>query len=198
MKSTWASPYRASGRGFTIVEVLVVIVVIAILVSITVVSYNAAQSQARATAVQAGIEQIDKAMQQDIAQRGATEWPQESALGLGANPTIEQLLVASPGSGLSRYLDASPTVSNLDVVWIYDNDGDERSQTSEKCISTDPKSFASDLKGPNLHIKGLSRQVVAALDKAIDDGDLVCGKLVAGNADQNEARYQLSYDQSIR
>jgi prepilin-type N-terminal cleavage/methylation domain-containing protein len=46
--------------GFTIVELLIVIVVIAILAVITIVAYNGIQSRAQTSAVQSGLEQINR------------------------------------------------------------------------------------------------------------------------------------------
>ncbi|MCC4268022.1 prepilin-type N-terminal cleavage/methylation domain-containing protein [Microbacterium schleiferi] len=53
------SPAAASsrGRGFTIVELLIVIVVIAILAAITIVAYNGIQDRAKASAAQAAAKQ---------------------------------------------------------------------------------------------------------------------------------------------
>lgn len=51
------------GRGFTIVELLIVIVVIAILASVTVVAYNGIQSQAQAAAIRSDLRQFGQQME---------------------------------------------------------------------------------------------------------------------------------------
>jgi len=51
---------RASSRGFTIVELLIVIVVIAILAAITIVAYNGIQNRAKTSAARELASQIAK------------------------------------------------------------------------------------------------------------------------------------------
>jgi prepilin-type N-terminal cleavage/methylation domain-containing protein len=50
-------PRKASSKGFTLVELLIVIVVIAVIASITVLAYNNIQARARAASAQAAIHQ---------------------------------------------------------------------------------------------------------------------------------------------
>ncbi len=54
------STYHQSGRGFTIVELLIVIVVIAVLAAITIVAFNGIQDRARASAAQSAASQAVK------------------------------------------------------------------------------------------------------------------------------------------
>lgn len=58
------------GRGFTIVELLVVIVVIAILAAVSVIAYNGVQARAENAKTLAGIDQLAKAMQAYKADNG--------------------------------------------------------------------------------------------------------------------------------
>lgn len=51
---------KKGGRGFTIVELLIVVVVIAILAAITIVAYNGVQNKARAASLQSNLSQIYK------------------------------------------------------------------------------------------------------------------------------------------
>jgi prepilin-type N-terminal cleavage/methylation domain-containing protein len=51
---------KASNRGFTIVELLIVVVVIAILAAITIVSYNGITSRANASSAASNVELVQK------------------------------------------------------------------------------------------------------------------------------------------
>lgn len=55
--------YRYSGRGFTIVELLIVIVVIAILAAITIVAYNGIQKRANDSVVSSDINTFKKKLE---------------------------------------------------------------------------------------------------------------------------------------
>ena len=54
---------RLSGRGFTIIELLIVIVVIGILATITIVAFNGAQQRAQNAALKTAAQQFSKGMQ---------------------------------------------------------------------------------------------------------------------------------------
>ncbi len=74
---------KASDKGFTIVELLIVIVVIGILAAITIVAYNGIQNRARTSSAQATATTVVKKAEA------------YNAL-LGSYPTVAQLEAATP------------------------------------------------------------------------------------------------------
>jgi len=64
-------PTNYTGRGFTIVELLVVIVVIAILAAITIVSYNGITGRANDSVVQNNLNQVVNQINIDAVDRGS-------------------------------------------------------------------------------------------------------------------------------
>jgi len=70
---------KASSRGFTIIELLVVIVVIAILAAVTVVAYNGVQARAKNAAIVSSINGSLKLLNMYHTENGS--WPQEPAPG---------------------------------------------------------------------------------------------------------------------
>lgn len=61
----------SGGRGFTIVELLIVVVVVAILAAITIVSYNGITNRAHDTAVQSDIRNLGDKVSQYVATIGS-------------------------------------------------------------------------------------------------------------------------------
>jgi type II secretion system protein G len=58
----WASQSRRAGRGFTIVELLIVIVVIGVLAAITVAAYTGMQERSKTNRANAELSSLKKAM----------------------------------------------------------------------------------------------------------------------------------------
>lgn len=75
------------GRGFTIVELLIVIVVIAILAAISIVAYTGLQNRAHGSAVQSDISNFAKKIQLYHAVHGVYPPGNEFGVTLGAHST---------------------------------------------------------------------------------------------------------------
>ena len=81
------------GRGFTIVELLIVIVVIAILAAITIVAYNGIQQQARNAAMTATLQQTVTWLDAERAKTGGVVYPANlTGLTQNASYTYEYIL----------------------------------------------------------------------------------------------------------
>lgn len=157
-----------SNSGFTIVELLIVIVVIAILATISLVSYNGIQTRAKATAIATDLKATEKALIMYRTFSGQSDWwPDESTALTGAsNPKIKDIISAQPA--LKDLLREAPTTSGLDTPnsWYYDNDGD----IYDGC--------SANTAGPNLSLfNPQNTALVQAIDTAIDDGNLSCGRV---------------------
>ena len=110
-------------RGFSLVELLVVIVVISILAAISIVFYVNVREQAQATAVIAGLRQVDDAFTMWAVKDKLTEWPPDDNLGGGV--PLSGLINQYPS--LKMYLSSVPSVPGLHTEeWFYDNDVDSR------------------------------------------------------------------------
>lgn len=81
------------GRGFTIVELLIVIVVIAILAAITIVAYNGIQQQARSAAMTSALQQTTTWLDAERAKTGGVSYPTTlSGLTQNSSYTYEYIL----------------------------------------------------------------------------------------------------------
>lgn len=165
---------RAGIKGFTIVELLIVIVVIAILAAIVITVYNGVQTRAQASALIDGFKKIDKAFHLMSVDQGITSWWADTdpvlyptgTTTFGGNPQISAI-VAAPETGMSKYLQRSPTVSGLSGHFTYDNDGD----------TYVPSACTNVARGVNVFFSSIPLNVAQAVDDSFDDGDLNCGNI---------------------
>jgi prepilin-type N-terminal cleavage/methylation domain-containing protein len=173
--------------GFTIVELLIVIVVIAILAAITIVAYNGVQTRAKASQITAGIKQVDKSFRLWNTERGVQTWDLDTTIcGIsGGNPQLTVLI--SSCTGLSSYLQASPSVADPSLVWFYDMDNDSK---------PNPGTLAQIAQGTNLCISNVSQSIVDILESTLDDGNNLGGRIRYDPSIQR-VYYSLSYNQSI-
>ncbi len=175
---------KKSSSGFTIVELLIVIVVIAILAAISVVAYTGIQTRARASAIASDLKATEKAFNSYKALTGTGSWWLDTDATLSGhssgNPQISAIISAQPE--FRDFLQRIPTTEGLGTSnnWAYDNDGDTYSGCS------------TSVSGVNLILQGVTAtDLMQALDNAIDDGDLSCGKLRHRSAD-NYLTYSLA------
>lgn len=163
-----------SRSGFTIVELLIVIVVIAIIATISVVAYSGIQTRARASAIISDLKATEKALNAYKIASGASAWwiDNDTALVGAANPGIDSIITAQPE--FRNYLQTAPRTDGLgsSSYWAYDNDGDVYNGCS------------ANVNGVNLILGGsTSIELMTAIDRAIDDGNLSCGKIRHRTAD---------------
>lgn len=99
---------KASSRGFTIVELLIVIVIIGVLAALVIVAYNGIQNRARDTKRVTEVRQIQKILAMYHADNG--EYPP-----VGADNTSIALSTLSPY--LSSYTNTLPNDSTYPYVY---------------------------------------------------------------------------------
>lgn len=155
-------------HGFTIVELLIVVVVIAILAAISLVAYSNITNRAQASAIVSDLKAAEKAFHSYKAVSGPSTWwvDSHSALTGVGNPQISAIITAQPE--FRQFLQQAPSTAGLDTNggWFYDNDND----TYSGC--------AASLAGVNIGVLMSSASpLMQAVDNAIDDGNLACGKL---------------------
>lgn len=175
--------------GFTIVELIVVIVVIAILATITVVAYGDFQARSKAAAVETGLKDIEKNLRVYASDQQWSTWPLDSAIDPGkTNPSIQTLINDLPA--FKKYLQTAPSSSDLPTsAWVYDYDND----TKASCSTTpNPDSYT----GTNIVVTGVAQNVANYLDAAMDDGNVLCGRIRYDSA-ALKVFYSLSYTNDL-
>lgn len=184
MTPHYSSDMRKAISGFTIVELIIVITVIAILATITVVAYNGFQTSAKASAVEAGLKDIEKSLRVYAAEQKWGTWPRDNAIDPPkTNPSIQTLINDLPA--FKEYLSVAPTTSDLAAsVWTYDYDGDVKPDCGSR------------YNGTNIVVTGVAEDVADAIDKAMDDGSNSCGR-VRFDVSALKLFYSLSYTNDL-
>jgi len=109
-----------SSRGFTLIELLVTITIIVILALIIIASISQSRMRSKATRVVQDFQQMERAMLLLADDEKIIDWWIESDFGLGADPTIEQLISSTP---LSKFLSRAPKPTVGDA-YFFDSDDD--------------------------------------------------------------------------
>lgn len=104
---------RARGRGFTIVELLVVVVIIGILAAITVVAYNGIQNRARASITESDLNSLNKKLAAYAIEYGA--FP----------PSIDAMRTAGFGSMVDKMTDSKDVDRGEYGLAYVDNSGSQ-------------------------------------------------------------------------
>lgn len=157
--------------GFTIVELLIVIVVIATLAAITIVAFNGIRTRATATAYASDLKATIKAFKLYKEAEAGGSWPIDTDpqwTGGGSNPSIANIVTYNPSfrGYLQNGLQQKGITSSATDAWFYDYDND----TYAPCTNS--------TTGVNLALSNpQNTELMQALDNAIDDGNLSCGKL---------------------
>lgn len=171
-------------RGFTIVELIVVVVVIAVLAAITIVTYRGMQDRSKATAIIAGIKQVEDGFRIYMINNRLSEYPRDTTFAPG-NPTLQAMGEANSAWAEDVQPSSLPSFAN----WYYDNDKD--SADPNVCLTAG----GTDWNAVSLVVTTNSRAISDNIDKAIDDGDLLCGKVRFANTAGTQITYKLSWNQ---
>lgn len=151
-------------KGFTLIELLVVISIISLLSSVVLASVQEARERAEVIYILRGFQEIEKALGAYLIDQNIAKFPTENDLGLGGNPSIQQLI---NNNVLDVYFTTAPATPFENIFFRYDEDGDDYT-------------CSSPYSGPNILVIGISPGVSSDLNKIIDnDGDLSCGKIRA-------------------
>lgn len=173
-------------EAFTIVELLIVIVVIGILAAIVAVSYEGVQDRARATVVISGIKDVENAFGSLASEQGATTWWGDKTFTGNNNPKIPEIIANHTTSDFYKYLQQVPTnTAGMNLVWNYDNDGDNR----------DPATCDTEWTGVVLAISGMPANISKQVDASMDDGNSNCGRV---RYTSNTLIYDLSFTQTMQ
>lgn len=157
-------------RGFTIVELLIVVVIIAILAAVTVVAYNGVRARAQAAQIADEFKTIEKALLLYKHTLGLSSWPTDNDATYwtgNANPSFTAIIAAQPS--FREFLQSVPLAPiGTGNPYAFDNDLD----TYNGCSNAS--------SGVNIYINNATTAdtaVMQAVDDAIDDGNLACGRV---------------------
>jgi len=159
-------------KGFTLIELLVVISIIALLSSIVLASINSARDKARISETIQNLRAIETAFSLYLTDKQLARVPSESALGAGANPTIQTL--ANNSNILKPFLPNVPTASVGNGLFRYDNDGGGSFRCGTDAVNA----------GTSIFVSGVSISDANKINAVIDgDGTLSCGKIRINGSD---------------
>jgi prepilin-type N-terminal cleavage/methylation domain-containing protein len=163
-------------EGFTIVELLIVIVVIAILASITIVAFNGVRTRAAASAYGAELKAAAKAFALYKTATGGGAWALDTDAqwtgSAGSNPSIANIVANNPTfrNFLQNGIQQTGLTGSATDGWFYDSDNDAYIPCTNSTA------------GVNLALASpQNTELAQAIDNAIDDGNLSCGKLHMGS-----------------
>lgn len=158
-------------RGFTIVELLIVIAVVAILAIIVTISYRGLQTRAQASAYGSEIKAMAKSIMTYKDANALSPWPLDTSTvwnsTAAGNPSITSIIAANSDfrGYAQKEIQQKGLTNNASDSWFLDNDGD----TYVPCANT--------TMGVNLVLASpTNTALMQAIDSAIDDGNLSCGK----------------------
>lgn len=136
---------KASNRGFTIVELLIVVVVIAILAAITIVSYNGITSRANASTTASNVETVQKIAEgwnADGSRYPATLNEFKTGYtGGGATPSAKlptSITIISPALGSTASGTAPRQISNATHTGLTASNGTKTVEVFGQGSSTSP------------------------------------------------------------
>jgi len=157
-----SSAYKRDA-GFTLLELLVVIGIIGLFAAIVLVSLTGARTSGKATRVLQDFQQLERAILLFADDEGIIDWWSDESFGLGADPTIQNLI---DNTGLSVFLSRAPRPSIGDVYRYNTVSG------SYNCNSSQPA------VGVNLTLSNVPQIYFDIIDESIDSGNgTKCGKV---------------------
>lgn len=159
--------FNMNKGGFTIVELIIVVTVIGILASISVIAFNGTQERAKANLIAEDLKNIEDAFSLYATKSNIADWPYENSFGQGTNPNMNNIIA---NTSLGNYLSPlKPIKGYSSSTYIYDNDPSDPDETFKSC--------GQNLNGVNIRISGVDQKMAQALDSAIDDDNLNCGRV---------------------
>ena len=172
-------------KGFTLIELLVVIAIVGVLATVVMVNLSSARDKAKITHTVLEFREIERAFWMSYLIENRNTWWTESELGLGSNPTLQDLLEIETGplSSLSEHIGDVPNFLTQGE-YTYDND----QNINVSCVSGNQPHA-----GVNLFIYNVDLDLAQELNTFYDGDEETnphgCGKIrwdtqyaTAGNA----------------